>query len=139
MLRKWFFTKIAYRLFRIQAGKMAGDKGRSRTLLKRAAGKAAKNETALKGVWKRLQLLMEMAKSWAAGDYRRIPYRSLIIILVGIIYFVSPLDFIPDFLLGFGMMDDIAVLGFVLSQLDYDIEQYLEWKITGREKTAVKL
>ncbi|WP_409294587.1 YkvA family protein [Peribacillus sp. SCS-26] len=138
MLRKWFFTKIAYRMFRTQADKIAGDRGRSSTLMKRAAGKAAKNETALKSVWQRLQLLMEMAKAWAAGDYRRIPYRSLIIILIGIIYFVSPLDFIPDFLLGFGLMDDIAVLGFVLSQLDYDIKQYLEWKKTGTENTVVK-
>lgn len=36
--------------------------------------------------------------------------RSIILYLLAIIYVVSPLDFIPDALLGFGQLDDAAVV-----------------------------
>ena len=40
-----------------------------------------------------------------------------------------PLDFIPDFLMGFGLIDDIAVLGWTLSAIKSDIEAYVQWRL----------
>jgi uncharacterized membrane protein YkvA (DUF1232 family) len=39
------------------------------------------------------------------------PRRTRAILLAALAYFVLPLDWIPDFVLGFGFTDDIAVLG----------------------------
>lgn len=38
------------------------------------------------------------------------PFRVRGTLLAALAYFVLPLDFIPDFLLGFGFTDDVAVL-----------------------------
>jgi DnaJ-domain-containing protein 1 len=34
--------------------------------------------------------------------------------LIGFLYFINPYDVLPDFLLGLGWLDDLAVLGLVL-------------------------
>ncbi|WP_026692250.1 YkvA family protein [Peribacillus kribbensis] len=130
MLRRWLFTKIAYRLFRGQADRYIKSNGKGSGLLARALRKAGKNELSLKGVWTRLQLLFELVKAWSTGRYRDIPYRSLLMIVIGIIYFVSPIDFIPDFLFGLGILDDAAVLGFIVSQMDPDLNRFQQWKKT---------
>ncbi|PLT28963.1 YkvA family protein [Peribacillus deserti] len=132
MLRRWLFTTIASRLFSTAAERYIHNKKSSKGLISKAAKKAVKNENSLKGIWPRLQLLFEMIKAWAGGRYRNIPYRSLLMILIAVIYFVSPLDFVPDFLLGFGILDDAAVLGFILSQVDHDIHTFQDWKMADK-------
>ena len=52
----------------------------------------------------------------------------MILILAGIIYFVSPLDIVPDFLVGLGFLDDAAILTFVVNRLDKELEKYRGWK-----------
>jgi len=46
------------------------------------------------------------------------------LIIGGIIYVVIPLDAMPDFIPGIGLLDDIAVLNFVLSRLQDKLEEY---------------
>jgi uncharacterized membrane protein YkvA (DUF1232 family) len=128
MLRKWFLTKVAYSLFKSEAQRYTDNKEDASGLLKRAFGKAKKNEVSLKGVWGRLQTMFELVKAWASGSYREIPYRTLLMIMVTIVYFVSPIDFIPDFLFGIGILDDAALIAFVISQLDKDLEAFSEWR-----------
>lgn len=41
---------------------------------------------------------------------RRVPIWSKLIIPLGIIYMVSPLDIIPDFIIGLGWLDDIFAI-----------------------------
>ena len=51
-------------------------------------------------------------------------------IIIGIIYFLFPADFIPDFILGVGQLDDIGILVFTLA-LNY-------FKAKQREKVENK-
>jgi uncharacterized membrane protein YkvA (DUF1232 family) len=128
MLRKWFFTKVAYSLFKNEAKHYVDKKKDTNRLVSKAVSKAKKNELSLRGVWGRLQTLFEMLRAWAKGEYRNIPYRSLFMILLSIVYFVSPIDVIPDFLFGFGILDDAALIAFVISQVDKDVEAFKEWE-----------
>jgi uncharacterized membrane protein YkvA (DUF1232 family) len=126
--RKWFFTKVAYSLFKNEAKRYANSKKDTKGLVTKAASKAKKNELTLRSVWGRLQTMFDMLKAWAKGDYRQIPYRSLFMILLSVIYFVSPIDAIPDFLFGLGILDDTALLAFVISQVDKDLEAFKQWE-----------
>ena len=49
-------------------------------------------------------------------------------IIAGILYFLMPLDSIPDFLLGWGYIDDVAVISFIYRQLRTEVEHYLSWR-----------
>ena len=76
---------------------------------------------------------IRMIRSYQAGDYQRTPWKSLLLITAGIIYFVSPLDLIPDFIPVLGFMDDITVLLWILNSVRGDVEKYEEWEDTYAE------
>lgn len=54
-----------------------------------------------------------MLKAHVNGSYKIKSMRMLIILLAAIIYFINPLDLIPDFIFGIGLADDLAVLTWV--------------------------
>jgi uncharacterized membrane protein YkvA (DUF1232 family) len=97
-------------------------------LLKDASKKADDHKGSLAGIWDNLQLLFDLIGAWRRGDYRKIPTRSIVTIIASIIYFVSPIDLIPDFIIGLGIVDDAAVIGFVLKQITADLDRFRDWK-----------
>jgi uncharacterized membrane protein YkvA (DUF1232 family) len=78
-----------------------------------------------------LRLLGSLMKDYWTGTYRRVPYWSLVMILVVFLYIINPFDFIPDYILGLGQIDDLFVLILCLYLLEKDLRKYEEWK-TGR-------
>ena len=48
--------------------------------------------------------------------------------MVALVYIVSPLDLIPDYIIGLGQIDDAAILGLALYFLEKDLMKYKEWK-----------
>ena len=48
-------------------------------------------------------------------------------IVFTLIYIISPIDLIPDYILGIGQIDDAAILGFCLYLLRKDVRKYKEW------------
>ncbi|RMO67298.1 hypothetical protein ALQ27_103559 [Pseudomonas syringae pv. delphinii] len=43
-------------------------------------------------------------------------------------YFLSPLDAIPDWIPGLGMLDDIAVLAWVTKHLSDELDAFRAWR-----------
>lgn len=97
-------------------------------LVQDASKKASTRKPSLIEVWDKLQLLLQLVTAWRKGEYRKIPTGSLLTILASILYFVSPIDLIPDFLAGIGILDDAAVLAFVYKQISADLEKFKAWK-----------
>ena len=79
-------------------------------------------------IWEKLQLLFQITKDWINGTYKEIPIGSIVMIFAGLAYFIAPLDFIPDPILGAGLIDDAAILGLVIRQVGGDLEKYKAWK-----------
>nr|WP_293837337.1 YkvA family protein [uncultured Arsenicibacter sp.] len=75
-------------------------------------------------------LLSRMLKSYASGQYREIPWKTLIRVIAVLIYFVSPIDFIPDLLPVIGITDDIALVVWLISAIRDDIEKFRAWEST---------
>jgi len=97
-------------------------------LLKKAINKANRKKGTLGGSFEKLQLLFELIKAYLKGDYRSISTSTIISVIAAILYFVSPIDLIPDFLVGIGIFDDAAVLGFTFKKINKELEQFSEWK-----------
>jgi uncharacterized membrane protein YkvA (DUF1232 family) len=43
-------------------------------------------------------------------------------------YIISPIDLIPDYIIGLGQIDDAVILGLSLYFLEKDLRKYKEWK-----------
>lgn len=56
------------------------------------AKKFEKKKGPLEEIWDSIQLLFGLIKDWASGDYKDVPIGSIILIIIGILYFVSPRD-----------------------------------------------
>lgn len=101
---------------------------KSNDLLDEATTKSNTNKNALEEVWDNLQLLLAMFRSWVKGEYREIPTKTILAIIAAIVYFVSPVDFIPDFIAGLGFADDAAIIGFTIKQIAEELEKFKLWK-----------
>jgi uncharacterized membrane protein YkvA (DUF1232 family) len=72
--------------------------------------------------------LSRMLNAWMKGDYRNISTKSIIAVVAALIYFVNPLDLIPDFIPVIGQLDDIFVLGYLIKTLNKEIERFMAWE-----------
>lgn len=114
--------------FKQKAAKLLENSERVNETLKHGFKKAMKNEHAISEVVNDLRLLFSLVKDYMSGAYRAIPYGSIVAAVAGILYFVSPVDFIPDFIPFVGYIDDVFVIGIVLKQIHSDLEKYHVWK-----------
>ena len=117
-----------YKKYLDMAKTYVNNQKKSTELLDEATTKSNTNKNALEEVWDNLQLLIAMFRSWVKGEYKEIPTKTIISIIAAIIYFVSPVDFIPDFLVGLGFADDAAIIGFTIKQITDDLEKFKLWQ-----------
>jgi uncharacterized membrane protein YkvA (DUF1232 family) len=79
-------------------------------------------------VWDELMSFIRLIRAWAKGSYRHAPWKSLALIIGAILYFVSPLDAIPDIIPVLGFMDDAFIIAFVMRQVRKDIAAFRIWE-----------
>jgi len=120
--------KSSYNAFSKVASKLIKDKGKTLDKIQEGLKKATANKGSLTNIWDQLQLLFSLAKDYSSGNYNAIPKSSIIAIVAALLYFISPLDLIPDFLVGLGFVDDAFVLGLVYKQVLKELDKYQIWK-----------
>jgi uncharacterized membrane protein YkvA (DUF1232 family) len=76
----------------------------------------------------RLQQLGRLTMAYARGEYRRIPVKSIVIITAALLYFLNPLDVIPDVVPALGLTDDIAVLAWLYQNLSGELAAFHRWE-----------
>lgn len=97
-------------------------------LLKSAYEKARHRKGSLMVIWDRLILFFDLARAYMKGEYRQISKGTILTIISAIIYFVSPFDLIPDFIAGFGILDDAAVIQFAIKKISPELDAFQKWK-----------
>ena len=75
-----------------------------------------------------LPLLGRLLKAWKDGSYRGLSMRTLASLVGTLLYVVSPIDLIPDFIPGVGFIDDAAVLALLLHSLAQDLVAFRIWE-----------
>ena len=88
------------------------------------------------GFREKIGLISRLVKAYAAGEYRQLPTKTLLITLATLIYFVSPLDFIPDVLPILGFADDIALIVWLFNSLNTDLDNFREWERQQQKATG---
>ena len=74
-----------------------------------------------------VKLYFQMLGDVFTGKYKKVPVGTIAAIIGTLLYVLSPVDFIPDFLPG-GFVDDAGILVLCLNFTKYDIEEYKKFK-----------
>jgi uncharacterized membrane protein YkvA (DUF1232 family) len=93
-----------------------------------AAEKADAHRIDLGDAFEDLQTLLRLLHAYAKGDYRVIPAATIVAVAGAVVYFVSPVDAIPDVIPGVGLVDDAAVIYFVIRAIESDLDDFRSWE-----------
>lgn len=83
-------------------------------------------------LWADLPLLVRLLKAWKDGSYRGLSLRTLALTAAALLYVLSPVDLVPDFIPGIGLIDDMAVLALLLHALAQDLAVFRVWEQARR-------
>jgi uncharacterized membrane protein YkvA (DUF1232 family) len=74
-----------------------------------------------------ISIFIRMVKAHFSGTHK-LSSSTLGLLLLALLYFVSPFDFIPDFLGFMGFADDVSVILAVYAKIKNEVEDYLLWE-----------
>ena len=78
--------------------------------------------------WLRTKAFFRMLKAYAKGEYTSIPWGSFLLFAGAILYFISPIDLLVDWVPVAGYIDDVVVVVFVIRQFKRDIDTFIFWE-----------
>lgn len=99
---------------------MLGQEDKARTLSEKAGF--------LSQYWEDIKTSFSLIRDWFSGAYEKVPTRMVVSLVGAILYFLSPLDIIPDWIPMAGFIDDAAILAFVFKLSEADLKMYRCWK-----------
>lgn len=72
--------------------------------------------------------ITNMVLDYAHGNYKKVPLPTMLAFAAALIYFVSPIDLIPDVIPVLGYIDDAAIFKLVMKAFHLDLDRYRNWK-----------
>jgi uncharacterized membrane protein YkvA (DUF1232 family) len=119
----------AFKAATAKAQAYAKDPKRLKGLFEDAAKKA---KSAPRGpfekTWAYFMAMLRLIRAYYNGTYTEIPVSSIVVVVGAVIYFVSPIDLIPDFIPVIGLTDDAAIIGFAVEAVQKDLDAFMEWE-----------
>lgn len=113
---------------RTRAERLLRDPDAVERLANEAEAKAAKKKAGkLSAVLDDVRALIRLVRAYARGDYRAIAWESMVLVVAALVYLVSPIDVIPDFLPG-GLADDAVIVAFVVGMVRDEIDDFRNWE-----------
>ena len=129
--------KRSFKKFTKTAQQLLTDKNKTLLKVKDGITKASKNKDKLTAIWDKMQLLFALAKDYANGSYNDVSNASIVAIIGSLLYFISPIDVIPDFILGLGFLDDAFIIGYVFNKVAKELDKYQNWKANQKDIISI--
>ena len=105
------------------AQKFVGDNMKLLALAGEAVSYVTKKKGNVKDMRDDVLLLCAYVRDVATGRYKGYKVWNLTVIVAAIIYLVSPIDAIPDFIVG-GFIDDMSVIAWAFSKVGKELKMY---------------
>ncbi len=132
-----FFNKA-----REKARKMADNPGKVKETVDKAMKKSNlidNTKDKARELKNNLGLLFQMLGAYFSGKYKKLPMITVVKILAAVIYFLFVTDLIPDFFAVIGLVDDAAVVAWVLNSIKGDLEAFKAWRNAQGESAETLL
>jgi uncharacterized membrane protein YkvA (DUF1232 family) len=116
-----------------KASRMTEERTRFKQFIKKVGEKTKRisaDHVNLKELINQVQLLMRMLTKYFNGEYNGFSQGTILTLLFGLVYFLTPLDVIPDFIPLVGFSDDLSVIYFIIKNLRKDIAAFNEWEVS---------
>ena len=120
------------------AGSILKDTAKLNRLVDTAALGIDSGVSRMNSVKSELSTLLSLIRAWARGDYTGVSKATLLLSAGAVIYFLNPMDAIPDILPVTGLLDDVTVIGIVVTSVKKDIESFKLWESAQAEITTSK-
>ncbi len=75
-----------------------------------------------------LRLFIRIINAYTSKEYTYVPWKTICLLVAGLIYFIYPIDLIPDFIPIAGIIDDVALIAWIYESIKEDIDNFLEWE-----------
>lgn len=118
-----------------QAEEALATPARVKRIAARARARAERYRGRLGDAFGEIQAITRLLTAWAQGRYRVVPMRTLVALLGALLYFLMPLDAVPDFILALGMLDDAAIIARVIQIFRDDLKAFRQWEQASQEGT----
>ena len=90
-----------------------------------------------KGFIQKIPVIARMIKSiMGKGGYKP-QFKNIILPGLVLVYLISPLDIIPDWLPVIGVFDDLALLAFAIPMLIAEAEKFVQWEASQKTDSNV--
>lgn len=86
------------------------------------------NKSGLDQVKDFMKTFIRLVKAYSNGSYRAVSNKSLLIGVGVLIYLVTPIDIIPDFIPVLGMLDDISLMAWFIDAFEKEITNFRQWE-----------
>ncbi|MBD2770360.1 DUF1232 domain-containing protein [Hymenobacter sp. BT664] len=74
--------------------------------------------------------MFRLIKASISGEYTGVPGTTIAAAVAVLIYFLSPIDLIPDFIPVLGLLDDVALVAWFSTTLKTEMDKFHEWELT---------
>lgn len=74
--------------------------------------------------FKRIHLLSKFIKDKNISRLKK--FKIIGILFLGFLYFVSPIDVVPEFFVGLGIIDDGVILIYILTIINEELDKYVK-------------
>ncbi|WP_162426479.1 YkvA family protein [Pontibacter pudoricolor] len=129
-----------FRRFVTKAGGFLGKPAKLAMLLTTAYDKlldTSSSESGFAQVKDIMQTFIRLVKAYTNGNYRAVSNKSLLVGVGVLLYLVTPLDLIPDFIPVLGLLDDISLMAWFVDAFHKEITNFRAWEQGKTESLGV--
>ena len=120
-----------FSVFVNRATKLLGKPFKVVTILNETANKLADKESKdnkFKQLFDVALTLVRMVRSYVSGEYREIETSTIVSGFAVLLYVLSPIDLVPDFIPVLGFLDDLSLVSWFLGKFQGEITRYRVWE-----------
>ena len=129
-----------FNIFIGRATKLLGKPFKVVALLNETADKLASKDSPdnkFKQLFDVAATLVRLVRNYISGDYRAVATGTIVSGFAVLLYVLSPIDLVPDFIPVLGFLDDLSLISWFLGKFQDELVKYRAWEDTRQVATSL--